>query len=218
LCTSLSLSGGSAGERAFCIVGPVSPGDTLHGSDVAAHHGHRPFGAPAEMSFRYNLATPVARSSIVNKSERYAKAYDEILAVLSDEGDERLDSIAVMATINALLVANLEGFFWTGFYRVCGDQLVVGPYIGTLGCLMIPIGKGVCGTAAAKRETVIVPDVNAFPGHIACDARTRSEIVVPLFGPARELIGVLDIDSDRLASFDDTDREWLEKICAIFQY
>ncbi|HEX8153597.1 MAG TPA: GAF domain-containing protein, partial [Thermoanaerobaculia bacterium] len=106
---------------------------------------------------------------------------------------------------------------WTGFYRVCGDRLVVGPYIGTLGCLQIAIGKGVCGTAAARRETVIVPDVNQFPGHIACDAASKSEIVVPVFGPDGELIAVLDVDSDRLAAFDEEDRQWLEKIVALFR-
>ena len=115
-----------------------------------------------------------------------------------------------------VLAGRFEHFFWTGFYRVCGDRLVVGPYIGTLGCLQIEFGKGVCGTAAAKRETVIVPDVNQFPGHIACDANSKSEIVVPVFGPDQELIAVLDVDSDRVNAFDEDDREGLEKIVALF--
>ena len=121
-----------------------------------------------------------------------------------------------MATINSVLANRFDHYFWTGFYRVCGDRLVVGPYIGTLGCLQIEFGKGVCGTAAAKRETVIVPDVNQFPGHIACDANSKSEIVVPVFGPDKELIAVLDVDSDRVNAFDEDDREGLERIVSLF--
>lgn len=122
-----------------------------------------------------------------------------------------------MATINSVLANTFETFYWTGFYRVCGDRLVVGPYIGTVGCLQIELGKGVCGTAAARRRAVIVPDVNQFPGHIACDAASKSEIVVPVFGPDDELIAVLDVDSDRLDSFDEDDRDGLEKIVALFR-
>ena len=121
-----------------------------------------------------------------------------------------------MSTINSVLANRFDTYFWTGFYRVCGDRLVVGPYIGTVGCLQIEFGRGVCGTAAAKRETVIVPDVNQFPGHIACDAKSKSEIVVPVFGPNDELIAVLDVDSDQLNAFDEEDREGLEKIAALF--
>ena len=152
----------------------------------------------------------------MTKEERYEKACQEIDSVLRDEGGEGLDDIAMMATINSLLVSNLEGFFWTGFYRVCGERLVVGPYIGTLGCLLIPFGKGVCGTAAARQATVIVPDVEKFPGHIACDSRSRSEIVVPVFDSKKNLIAVLDIDSDRLEHFDATDQMYLERICTLF--
>lgn len=122
-----------------------------------------------------------------------------------------------MATINSILANRFPQFFWTGFYRVCGDRLVVGPYIGTVGCLQIAFGKGVCGTAAAQRQSMIVADVNQFPGHIACDAASKSEIVVPVFGPDDELIAVLDVDSDRLDAFDDTDRGWLEKIVSLFR-
>ncbi|HET7436976.1 MAG TPA: GAF domain-containing protein [Thermoanaerobaculia bacterium] len=139
-----------------------------------------------------------------------------IVAIWRDEGGATLDDIALMATINSVLAHRFPQFFWTGFYRVCGDKLVVGPYIGTVGCLQIQIGKGVCGTAAAKRETVIVPDVNQFPGHIACDANSKSEIVVPVFDAQHELIAVLDVDSDQLDAFDEDDRIGLERIVALF--
>jgi len=150
------------------------------------------------------------------KRETYDECHRAIAAIWSDEGGATLDDIALMATINSVLSHRFPHFYWTGFYRVCGDRLVVGPYIGTVGCLQIEFGRGVCGTAAAKRETVIVPDVNAFPGHIACDPNSKSEIVVPVFGPENELIAVLDVDSDRLDAFDDVDREGLERIVGLF--
>ena len=150
------------------------------------------------------------------KRETYDDCYRDIVAIWSDEGGAALDDIALMATINSVLANRFDYYFWTGFYRVCGDRLVVGPYIGTLGCLQIEFGRGVCGAAASKRETVIVPDVNQFPGHIACDAKSKSEIVVPVFDVKRELIGVLDVDSDQLNAFDEEDREGWEKIVAWF--
>lgn len=152
----------------------------------------------------------------MNKRTDYEECYQAIVAIWSDEGGSTLDDIALMATINSILANRFPHYFWTGFYRVCGDRLIIGPYIGTVGCLQIEFGRGVCGTAAAKRETVIVPDVNQFPGHIACDPNSKSEIVVPVFGPDQELIAVLDVDSDRLAAFDEEDREGLEKIVALF--
>lgn len=121
-----------------------------------------------------------------------------------------------MATINSVLANRFDHYFWTGFYRRCGDRLVVGPYIGTVGCLQIEIGRGVCGTSASEMRTIIVGDVNQFPGHIACDPSSKSEIVVPVLGPERELIAVLDVDSDRLNAFDDDDRAGLEKIVGLF--
>ena len=151
------------------------------------------------------------------KRSAYEECYHEIVAVWRDEGGRSLDDIALMATINSVLANRFESFFWTGFYRVCGDRLVVGPYIGTVGCLQIEFGKGVCGTSAARRETVIVPDVNQFPGHIACDAASKSEIVVPVFDRDHELIAVLDVDSDRFDNFDEDDRAGLEKIVALFR-
>jgi L-methionine (R)-S-oxide reductase len=150
------------------------------------------------------------------KRHAYEECYDAITAVWRDEGGATLDDIALMATINSVLANHFEQFFWTGFYRVCGDRLIVGPYIGTVGCLQIEFGRGVCGTAAAQRKTVIVPDVNQFPGHIACDANSKSEIVVPVFDRDGALIAVLDIDSDRLDAFDDDDAKGLERIVALF--
>jgi GAF domain-containing protein len=121
-----------------------------------------------------------------------------------------------MATMSALLHHGF-GHLWTGFYRVAApDLLRVGPYQGTLGCLEIAFGKGVCGAAARDRRTVVVPDVHAFPGHITCDARSRSEIVVPVTGPDGALLAVLDIDSDRPNAFDDADRAGLERLVAWF--
>ncbi|HEY8130263.1 MAG TPA: GAF domain-containing protein [Thermoanaerobaculia bacterium] len=139
-------------------------------------------------------------------------------AVWRDEGGETLDDIALMSTINSVLANRFPHFYWTGFYRVCGDRLVVGPYIGTVGCLQIEFGRGVCGTAAERRSTVIVPDVNQFPGHIACDPNSKSEIVVPVFDAEDALIAVLDVDSDQLNAFDEDDARGLERIAALFRY
>ena len=150
------------------------------------------------------------------KASAYDECYQAVVAIWADEGGEKLDDIALMATINSVLANRFSHFYWTGFYRVCGDRLVVGPYIGTVGCLQIEFGRGVCGTAAQRRETVIVPDVNQFPGHIACDPNSKSEIVVPVFGPDRELIAVLDVDSDQRDAFDEEDRVGLERIVGLF--
>ena len=127
------------------------------------------------------------------------------------------DRIAAMATV-AALVHHGFGHLWTGFYQVVdpGRLLRVGPYQGTLGCLEIPIGHGVCGAAAAGRKTVIVPDVAAFDGHIVCDARARSEIVVPVFDSSGGLIAVLDVDSEVIGAFDARDARGLERIVSLF--
>ena len=152
------------------------------------------------------------------KSIAYEECYAAVVAIWRDEGGATLDEIALMATINSILANRFPHFFWTGFYRLCGGRLVVGPYIGTVGCLQIELGRGVCGTAAEKRETVIVPDVSQFPGHIACDPNSKSEIVVPVFDRERNLLGVLDVDSDELNAFDEEDRVGLERICSLFQH
>jgi GAF domain-containing protein len=127
------------------------------------------------------------------------------------------DDVTAMATI-AALVQHAFGHLWTGFYRavVPGQLLRVGPYQGSLGCLEIPFGQGVCGKAAAEGKTVIVPDVNRFPGHITCDARARSEIVVPVLDQRGDLIAVLDIDSEQLDAFEEDDREGLERLVSWF--
>ncbi|MEA2463263.1 MAG: L-methionine (R)-S-oxide reductase [Acidobacteriota bacterium] len=150
------------------------------------------------------------------KSNDYAESYDAIVAIWRDEGGETLDDIALMATINSILSNRFPYYYWTGFYRVCGDRLIVGPYIGTVGCLQIEFGRGVCGTAARNRETIIVPDVHQFPGHIACDPNSRSEIVVPVYDRDSALVAVFDVDSDQPNAFDEEDRAGLEKILALF--
>jgi L-methionine (R)-S-oxide reductase len=150
------------------------------------------------------------------KTAAYEECYDAVVAIWRDEGGEGLDDIALMATINSILTQHFSHFYWTGFYRVCGERLVVGPYIGTVGCLQIEIGSGVCGTAAHRLQTVIVGDVSRFPGHIACDPNSKSEIVVPVRGPDGALIAVLDVDSDRLDAFDEEDARGLERIVGLF--
>lgn len=149
-----------------------------------------------------------------------AGAWAELLPHVDLVLDGIDDPIAAMATMSCL-VHHAFGHLWTGFYRVVGaeggDRLLrVGPYQGTLGCLEIAFGKGVCGTAAAERRTLVVEDVHAFPGHITCDGRSRSEIVVPVLDAAGELVAVLDIDSDRPAAFDEVDREALERMVSWF--
>lgn len=145
------------------------------------------------------------------KARRYAAVAEEIASVL--DGEPNL--VARMSTVSSMLANSFTQFFWTGFYVVDDtkvDELVVGPYQGTLGCMRIAFGRGVCGTAAATQVTQVVEDVHAFPGHIACDGRSASEIVVPVFGPDGRLIAVFDVDSEQPAAFDDVDKEWLERI------
>jgi L-methionine (R)-S-oxide reductase len=149
--------------------------------------------------------------TIEEKKQRYADVAKEIAAVI--DGEDNL--IARMATVSNILHHAFEHYFWTGFYIVDPNrpnELVIGPYQGSLGCLRIAFGKGVCGTAAATRQTQIVDDVHAFAGHIACDARVQSEIVVPVLTASGDLVAVLDVDSDQQAQFDDIDRAGLERI------
>ncbi len=147
------------------------------------------------------------------KYRRYQEIAREISAVL--EGERNIT--ARMATISNILHHGFDHYFWTGFYCVDPDkpdELVIGPYQGTMGCLRIPFGRGVCGAAAASGETLIVEDVHAFPGHIACDARSRSEIVVPVCDSKGRLLAVFDVDSDQPAMFDSIDANGLEPILA----
>ena len=148
----------------------------------------------------------------MTKAETYREVASQIAAVIDGEPSRT----ARYATAACLLSQAFPHYFWTGFYVRDGmrDELVVGPYQGTLGCLRIPFGKGVCGTAAASGETQLVPDVHAFPGHIACDSRTESEIVVPVFDESGMLAAVLDVDSTEPDAFDAEDKAGLEAICA----
>lgn len=146
-----------------------------------------------------------------DKAARYAEVEEEILAVL--EGEPNLT--ARMATVSSMLADAFPAFFWTGFYVVDPgkrEELVVGPYQGTLGCLRIPFSRGVCGAAARERTTQIVEDVHAFPGHIACDSRSASEIVVPVTDGAGNLIAVFDVDATETGAFDAVDAEALERL------
>lgn len=145
------------------------------------------------------------------KQALYQEAEKELISIT--EGENNVT--ALMATVSCILAQKFDYYFWTGFYIVDPEkenELVVGPYQGTLGCLRIPFGRGVCGTAAATLETQLVEDVHAFPGHIACDSRSNSEIVVPVLNTQGQLIAVLDVDSVDIGSFDETDRVALETL------
>ena len=146
------------------------------------------------------------------KKDKYDLAYKQVEALV--EGEE--DTIAIMSNVAAIL-HNTFGFWWTGFYIVRGDVLVLGPFQGPVACSRIPFGRGVCGTAWQRKESIVVPDVEQFPGHIACSSQSRSEIVVPIFRN-EEVIAVLDIDSRKLNAFDEIDREGLERIMGLIQF
>ena len=143
-----------------------------------------------------------------SKSEKYEILLQQIKAIVSGESD----NIANMANIAAMIHATF-GFWWTGFYRVAEGELVLGPFQGPLACSRIRFGRGVCGTAWERQQTIIVPDVEQFPGHIACSSLSRSEIVVPVWHD-NTIVAVLDIDSKELATFDMEDKLWLERIVA----
>ena len=142
----------------------------------------------------------------MSKTEKYQELYKQLQSLLSGEDDQ----IANMANMSSMIHETF-GFWWTGFYIVKGEQLVLGPFQGPVACTRIPYGKGVCGTSWQRRSTIVVPDVEEFPGHIACSTLSRSEIVVPIFSDD-SVCAVLDIDSKELATFDNIDKEWLEKI------
>jgi GAF domain-containing protein len=146
----------------------------------------------------------------MSKEEKYQLLVRQIKALVEGEEDE----IARMANIAAMVHSEM-GFWWTGFYRVQGEELVLGPFQGPVACSRIPFGRGVCGTAWKEEKTIIVPDVDQFPGHIACSSESRSEIVVPVRRPFEPVIAVLDIDSRELNTFDETDRVYLEQIVSL---
>lgn len=156
----------------------------------------------------FALATPTHHAS---KSEHYRELAGQAEALLAGESDR----IANAANLSALIFHSLPDLNWAGFYFYDGQELVVGPFQGKPACVRIPLRKGVCGAAARTRQTQLVPDVEAFPGHIACDAASRSEIVVPLLRGG-ELLGVLDIDSPLLNRFDEDDRAGFEALAAVY--
>ena len=146
----------------------------------------------------------------MEKEEKYKLLKQQIEALVAGEDD----AVSVMANVSAAIHQEM-GFFWTGFYIVKGDELHLGPFQGSVACMHIPFGRGVCGTAWQRAETIVVPDVEQFPGHIACSSLSRSEIVVPLFNASHDVVAVLDIDSRELNTFDDIDRYWLELIVRV---
>ncbi|RZA14854.1 MAG: GAF domain-containing protein [Proteobacteria bacterium] len=152
-------------------------------------------------------------SEPMHKQKHYSEVYASIQSLLSAD----TDWLAAMATIISELHNAFESFDWTGFYRVVRDEhLQIGPYQGGHGCLDIAFSRGVCGAAARTKKTQLVPDVEAFPGHIACSSSTKSEIVIPVVSKTGEVLAVLDVDSDHLDAFDAIDQHWLESICALY--
>ena len=142
------------------------------------------------------------------KEEKYKALTSAISALIEGE----TDMTAIMSNVAAAIHQEMR-FWWTGFYRVSGGELILGPFQGPVACMHIAYGRGVCGTAWKRGATIVVPDVELFPGHIACSSESKSEIVVPLFGDDGEVFAVLDFDSERLATFDDIDSRYLEEIC-----
>jgi len=151
----------------------------------------------------------------MSKTENYQLLVEQIQSLIEGESD----AVAVMANV-AAAIHEAMGFWWTGFYRVMpkagsdDNELVLGPFQGPVACMHIPFGRGVCGTAWERRQTIVVPNVELFPGHIACSSLSRSEIVVPVIAASGEVVAVLDIDSRELSTFDDTDSQYLETICS----
>ena len=146
----------------------------------------------------------------MSKEEKYELLTQQIEALIAGE----TDAVAVMANVSAV-IHEAMGFWWTGFYRVVDNELVLGPFQGPAACMHIGFGRGVCGTAWKEQKTIVVPDVEQFPGHIACSSESRSEIVVPVFSGEDEVVAVLDIDSKELGTFDETDRKYLEGLCKL---
>ena len=148
----------------------------------------------------------------MTKDEKYRLLTEQVKSLIAGE----TDAVAVMANVCSVIHESMD-FFWTGFYRVLGEELLLGPFQGPVACMHIPFGRGVCGAAWQQCRTLVVPDVEQFPGHIACSSLSRSEIVVPVLSPDDDstVLAVLDIDSRELATFDDTDRRHLEAVCRL---
>lgn len=157
------------------------------------------------------MQTPTSANGVMSKDALYQQICEQLQELLGNEKN----FVANAANTAALLFQSLPGINWAGFYIAEEDQLVLGPFQGKPACVRIPFGKGVCGTAAAERKTIVVPDVSKFPGHIACDPASRSEIAVPLLNWGK-LLGVLDIDSPDLNRFEDEDRDGIESIASVF--
>lgn len=149
----------------------------------------------------------------MDKTEQYELLVKQIATLVEGE----TDAVAVMANVSAAIHHGM-GFFWTGFYMVKNGELSLGPFQGPVACMHIAFGRGVCGTAWQQRQTIVVADVEQYPGHIACSSLSRSEIVVPLFSQKGEVVAVLDIDSTHIASFDAVDQHYLEIICSTIQH
>lgn len=147
--------------------------------------------------------------------ENLAKRYKRIYSQLQELLTKTENRVARMATAAALIHHKMPHFFWTGFYILIEGELIVGPYQGALACQVLEKKKGVCWAGIKRKETIVVPDVHKFPGHIACDSRSNSEIVVPLFNPDDQVWGVLDVDSRKLDAFSEVDRDWLERIAKL---
>jgi GAF domain-containing protein len=158
----------------------------------------------------------MAESLAFSKTSDRCVIYDEIVPQIDALISGEPDLTANLANVAAVL-RQAFGFFWVGFYLKKGDQLVLGPFQGPIACTRIDFGKGVCGHAYSTAETVVVPNVDEFPGHIACASESKSEIVVPIFGRSAEVLGVLDVDSDRLDDFSDVDREGLTRIVRVIE-
>ena len=158
----------------------------------------------------------MAESLAFSKTSDRRVIYDEIVPQIDVLISDEPDLTANLANVAAVL-KQAFGFFWVGFYLKKGDQLVLGPFQGPIACTRIDFGKGVCGHAYSTAETVIVPNVDEFPGHIACASESKSEIVVPIFRGSGEVLGVLDVDSDRLDDFSDVDREGLTRIVRVIE-
>ncbi len=145
----------------------------------------------------------------MKKEESYKWAEKQVRSKVKNHNN----TISTLANVSAILKERFPNFFWVGFYFYKGDHLILGPFQGPPACVKLDINKGVCAASARAKETALVEDVEKFPGHVACDARSKSEIVVPVFDSAGNLKAVLDVDSEALSDFDGVDQEWLEKIC-----
>lgn len=160
-----------------------------------------------ESYFRIHMADSISFDIHAGRTEIYQTLLPQIQALIADEPDQ----IARMANLCAIL-HEIPGFFWVGFYFVKNQELVLGPFQGPVACSRFSIDKGVCGTAVRQKETIIVPNVDEFPGHIACSALSKSEIVIPIFDNKNQVCAVLDIDSTRIGDFSDTDQHYLHQI------